>query len=90
MEPRRGVELPYPPDDRLGASASPTSDSWWAAPAVAILIVVCCAGPLFLGGLVTTGAGGWLAAHGFVMGGSALVLLAPLLAFWAWARVKRG
>jgi thiosulfate reductase cytochrome b subunit len=90
MEGKRGVELPDRPGSRSVTSASPASDSGWAAPAAAILVVVCCAGPLLLGFVVATGAGGWLAAHGFVMRAAALVFLAAILALGAWARARRG
>jgi len=69
---------------------SPPSTDWWAAPAAAGLVVVCCAGPLLLGALVASGAGSWLATHGFLLGGAAVMVVAAVLAVRAWMRVRRG
>ncbi len=66
------------------------SNDWWAAPAAAILVVVCCAGPLVLGAMVASGAGGWLATHGFLLGGAVVMGVAAILAVRAWMRVRRG
>jgi len=65
------------------------SNDWWAAPAAATLVVVCCAGPLLLGALIASGAGGWLASHGFLMGGAVVMIVAAVLAVQAWMRVRR-
>jgi len=54
------------------------------------MVAVCCAGPLLLGALIASGAGGWLATHGFVVGGVAAVVIAAVLASRAWLRVRRG
>jgi len=50
--------------------------------------VVCCAGPLLLGALIASGAGGWLATRGFVVGGGAALVVAAVLAIRAWLRVR--
>lgn len=57
---------------------------------MAIVAVVCCAGPLFVGALAATGAGAWLAAHGYTIGAAALVVLAALLAWRIRERMSRG
>jgi hypothetical protein len=54
------------------------------------LVLVCCAGPLLLGALIASGAGGWLATHGFVLGGGAALVIAALLAVRAWLRVRQN
>jgi len=87
MQDTRGAES-------TGADSPPRlsrpSNSWFAAPAAAILVVVCCAGPLFLGALVASGAGGWLATHGFLLGGAAVMVAAAVLSGIAWIRFRRG
>ena len=65
-------------------------DGWLATPAIAILVVVCCAGPLLLASLAATGAGAWLAAHGYPIGAAALLVLASLFAWRIRARTSRG
>jgi cytochrome c biogenesis protein CcdA len=57
---------------------------------IAIIAVVCCAGPLLLGALAATGAGAWLATHGYTLGAAALIVLAALLAWRINARISRG
>ena len=63
---------------------------WLATPAIAIIAVVCCAGPLLLGALAATGAGAWLAAHGYTLGAASLVLLVALLGWRIRARMSHG
>jgi hypothetical protein len=79
--------------DRAGEhTATPTaqpSGGWWAAPAAAVLVVVCCAGPVVLGVLVASGAGGWLVAHGLRLGAAAVLVVAAALTLGAWMRVRR-
>ena len=70
--------------------ASSRREAWLAAPVVAILAVVCCAGPLLFGALVATGAGAWLAAHGYTLGAAALIVLALVLAWGIRTRMSRG
>jgi len=52
--------------------------------------VVCCAGPLLLGVLAASGAGAWLAAHGYAIGAAALVAVAAFLAWRIRVRLIRG
>jgi hypothetical protein len=54
-------------------------EGWLTTPLIAIIAVLCCAGPLLLGALAATGAGAWLAAHGYSLGAVALVVLSVLL-----------
>ena len=70
--------------------AAPRREAWLAAPVVAILAVVCCAGPLLFAALVATGAGAWLAAHGYTLGAVALIVLALVLAWGMRTRMSRG
>ncbi len=65
-------------------------DGWLATPVIAIIAVVCCAGPLLLGALAATGAGAWLATHGYTLGAAALVVLGALLAWRVRAWMSRG
>jgi len=44
--------------------------------------------PLLLGALIASGAGGWLATRGFVVGGGAALVVAAVLAIRAWLRVR--
>lgn len=61
-----------------------------AAPVFIFLALLCCGGPLLVGTLVATGAGAWLAAHGYLLDALALLVLATLLV-WRWRlRVSRG
>jgi len=69
---------------------APRREGWLATPVIAILAVICCAAPLLLGALAATGAGAWLAAHGYALGGAAMVVLAALLAWRIRARTSRG
>lgn len=64
--------------------------AWLAAPAVAVLAVACCAGPLLIAGLLATGAGAWLAAHGHAIAAAALLGLALLLVWGIRRRMSRG
>src|SRR5713101_3052349 len=41
---------------------------------------VWCAGPLLVGALIRSGVGGWLATHGFLLGGWAAFVVAAVLA----------
>jgi hypothetical protein len=96
MEERRPPEA----DDRLHdehsmprASAPPRGsgpETWLAAPAVAILAVVCCAGPLLVAALAATGAGAWLAAHGYTVAAGAVIVVVAVLVWWIRARLSRG
>jgi len=81
------------PGDRTPASSREQSrrvDSWLAGPAIAIVAVVCYAGPLLLGVLAASGAGAWLAAHGYAIGAAALVAVAAFLAWRIRVRLVRG
>ena len=84
------------PNGAVGhAPGNPRNDAsrlagWLATPVIAILAVVCCAAPLLLGALVVSGAGAWLAAHGFTLGAAALIVLAAALAWRISARTRRG
>lgn len=72
---------------------TPTGDGWVAAlgaPAFVILALVCCGGPLLLAALLTTGAGVWLAVHGFALGAVALLVVGVLLAWRVRVRMTRG
>ena len=69
---------------------APGLERWLATPVIAIIAVVCCAGPLLLGALAATGAGAWLAAHGYTLGAAALVVLAALFAWRISARMSQG
>ncbi len=82
-----------PAGDRTPASSRDQSrrvDSWLAGPLIAIVAVVCCAGPLLLGVLAASGAGAWLAAHGYAIGAAALVAVAAFLAWRIRVRLIRG
>jgi len=67
-------------DEDAPPRAARSTKDWWAAPAAAMLVVACCAGPLLLGALIASGAGGWLATHGFLLGGWAAFVVAAVLA----------
>jgi len=72
--------------------AASEGDGWLAAlaaPALVLLAVVCCAGPLLLVALLATGAGAWLAAHGFLLGALALFVIAVAFAWRLQARMSR-
>jgi len=88
MEDGRTVTRADPAVEHAIAPTSQQSGRWWAAPSAAILIVVCCAGPLLLGALVASGVGGWLAAHGFLLGATAVMVAAAFLALAAWMRTR--
>jgi hypothetical protein len=61
-----------------------------AAPVFLFLALLCCGGPLLAGALVATGAGAWLAGHGYLLGALLLLILAAVL-LWRWRlRVTRG
>ena len=98
MEGRRTAEVSESPNHDVAATEVPASsrdhesglEGWLATPAIAILVVVCCAGPLLLASLAATGTGAWLAAHGYPIGGAALLVLAALLAWRIRARMSRG
>jgi hypothetical protein len=94
MEDRRPVE---PAEHDLRETRPPITkgDSlrpagWLAAPAVAIVAVVCCAGPLLFAALLASGGGVWLAAHGYTLGATALIVLAVILAWWIRTRMRKG
>jgi cytochrome c biogenesis protein CcdA len=78
-------QTPAAPGDR-----SRGREGWFATPVIAVIAVVCCAGPLLLGALAATGAGAWLAMHGYSLGAGALVVLAALLVWWIRARLSQG
>lgn len=65
-------------------------DGWLAGPVIASVAVVCCAGPLLLGVLAASGGGAWLAAHGYAIGGAALLVVAAVLAWRIRVRLSRG
>ena len=98
MDSRRTAESNDSPEHSLATSEVPASardpksglDGWLATPAIAILVVVCCAGPLLLASLAATGAGAWLAAHGYPIGAAALLVLGAFLAWRTRARLSRG
>jgi hypothetical protein len=56
---------------------------------VAILAVVCCAGPVLVAALLATGAGAWLAAHGYTVGAAALLMVVAVLAWRIRVRMSR-
>jgi hypothetical protein len=56
---------------------------------VAILAVVCCAGPVLVAALLATGAGAWLAAHGYTVGVAALLMVVAVLAWRIRVRMSR-
>lgn len=98
MESQRKADL-ADPDERnaLTDQAPPAAfdrapglKGWLATPVIVILAVICCAGPLLLGALATTGAGAWLAAHGYTLGAAALIMLAAFFAWWIGARMNRA
>ena len=98
MESQRTVAPADPPESSVSADQAlaashdhaPGAKGWLATPVIAIIAVVCCAGPLLLGALAATGAGAWLAAHGYTLGAAALVVLAALLFWRIRARMSRG
>jgi hypothetical protein len=71
-----GAQTPDALPDR-----TPKPSGWLATPLIALVALVCCAGPLLLGAMAATGAGAWLAAHGYSLGATAFVLLAAVLAW---------
>ena len=77
--------IPAPPRDH-------TADlrGWLATPAIVIVLVVCCAGPLLIGAVAAAGAGAWLAAHGYVAGAAALLVVAALIGWRIRVRLNRG
>jgi hypothetical protein len=87
---RQSLEAKESDGHQIAEPTPPSSDTWWAIPAVALLVAVCCAGPLLLGALVATGAGAWLADHGFLLGAAALIAVAATLSVAAWFRVRQG
>src|SRR5712691_1993897 len=89
IEERRSATQADPAGEHAAMPTAQPSGDWWAAPAAAMLVVVCCAAPLLLGVLLASGAGGWLAAHGFVLGTAVVVVVAAVLAVGAWMRVRR-
>ena len=97
MEIRPGVSpADHPEPNGAGGQApgNPRTDASrlagsLATPVIAILAVVCCAAaPLLLGALVVTGAGAWLAAHGYTLGAAALIVLAAVLAWRISTRTR--
>ncbi len=98
MDSRQSAPPVDPPEpkgatgDPLGSlrDSSPGRESRFATPVIGILAVICCTGPLLVGVLATTGAGTWLAAHGYTIGTAALVVLAALLTWGIRARLSRG
>jgi hypothetical protein len=67
-------------DGRLGALA---------APGLVLLGVVCCAGPFLVASLLATGAGAWLAGHGYLLGAVALFVIAVVFVWRLHARMSR-
>lgn len=59
---------------------------WLGTLALVAVPVVCCGLPLLVAGLIATGAGAWLAVHGYLLAIPAVALAAGLLA----ARYIRG
>ena len=90
IQDRQTVERADPAGKHAPTPTAQPSGGWWAAPAAALLVVVCCAGPLVLGVLVASGAGGWLATHGLKLGAAAVLVVAAALALGAWIRVRRA
>ncbi len=90
MEDRLSVTQAELAGERATTPTSKSPGDWWAAPAAALLVVVCCAGPLLVGVLVASGAGGWLATHGLKLGAAAVLVVAAALALGAWIRVRRA
>jgi hypothetical protein len=76
--------------DALLPDRTPKPSGWLATPLIALVALVCCAGPLLLGAMAATGAGAWLAAHGYSLGAAAFVLLAAVLAWRIRARISQG
>lgn len=84
------------PSEQLAREAHPRPDSGGdgclaaiAAPGLVLLAVVCCAGPLLVAALLATGAGAWLAAHGYLLGALALFDIAAAVAWRLQARLSR-
>jgi hypothetical protein len=69
---------------------TPKPSGWLATPLIALVALVCCAGPLLLGAMAATGAGAWLAAHGYSLGAAAFVFLTAVLAWRIRARMSQG
>jgi len=90
IEARQTVKRADPAGEHAATSTAQPSGGWWAAPVAAVLVVICCAGPLVLGVLVASGAGGWLATHGLKLGAAAVLVVAAALALGAWIRVRRA
>jgi len=90
MDRQQGLEAKTSDGHQAAEPTPPTSDTRWAVPAAALLVATCCTGPLLLGALVATGAGAWLANHGFLLGAPALVAVAATLLVSAWVRVRQG
>jgi len=90
MENMQTVKRADPAGEHATRPTSQPSGAWWAAPAASTLVVVCCAGPLLLAALVASGAGGWLATHGFQLGATSVMVVTGALAVGAWMRVRRG
>ncbi len=78
---RLSRNLPDPRPPETTRDRSPGWDRWLAAPVVAIVAAVCCAGPLLVAALITTGAGTWLAAHGYTSGAWALIAVGAIVAW---------
>lgn len=77
------------PDDR---QSQPGADEWLGAltaPLMVVLAGLCCGGPLVAAALIATGAGAWLSAHGFQLGGIAALAVASVLLF-RWRLMTRG
>ena len=93
-QPAAPVDLPepktqtaHPPGTHV--DSTPRSESWFAAPLIAVFAVLCCAGPLLLGALAASSAGAWLLARGYLIGAAALAL-AALLGWAIRARLSLG
>jgi hypothetical protein len=90
MDRPQSLEAKESDRHQVDEPTSPSSATWWAIPAAALLVAICCAGPLLLGALVATGAGAWLADHGFLLGAAALIAVAATLSVAAWFRIRQG
>ncbi len=74
--------------EERGAPARATgSQGWWASATLVVLPVLCCGLPLLVAALVATGAGTWLAAHGYMV---AAPVLGLATAFLVWKAVSTG
>ena len=90
MQERRSIQQAEPAREHATRPTAQSLGGSWGAPTAALLVGVCCAGPLLVAALVASGAGGWLAAHGFLLAAATAVVVATVLAVGAWRRVRRG